>query len=845
MFHVAFDPKPLIRTFEQALAQLETLSENLKAHESELLTAVRKAEIQHSQTLDHLGKKLDESIKSFQELDESLNPKPRLHGQSKSSQEGGIVAVKIGEKIANLDRQRKRALDSSFLVQCWIEASQHGDLTSLENLRRNGGGDGMVKCAIFAGQLMTMSKALDPLSWENYGAKTNGTGKTVNGVSKTNGEAANIPYNTRQLIEKFSETLEQDLLKSFDIFYRTQNFDAMRECATVLFDFNGGASVIANFVNQHQLFIDQNQVVGEEVTGEGEVWDKIVNPDADPPGVTPKFQTLIDEVRVVAKEESAIVKRAFPYYELVMSKFLQRVFQQSIQERLQDVLRKAEAISSIAFLRCLQASRSYIMALVDDLKTHGLTEHPEPISSQTSTVLDQQFDDLFVPYLVGASYMDRERKSLDELYSSLLFKFTVYHSRRKKLPTSVLGTWVASAKDAYIDRLHSSDLNASQKAMLLRVAGLKDSDSNKSQTDIEVTDQDGELSVAYAKRMLKWLAEAMGRRLELGASLDVPRDMSLLLEFLLNNMGEIYVETSLGACIDSAAYQESTLKSSTEPDLSYMTNVRAAASITQLMLTTISTVLVPLAASSLPTRRDMEKQASHAATRIEDRLNIALQRTTDLILAWVQRLLGQQKKTDFRAANPPGPSTSSSTSATTTAAAAASTGVEKSLAFGAADPYVESLATPTALAVCAFLQRSHGLLQSSLDGPNLRAATTELVLGCRTLLLEHFRRFGVSAAGGLMVTKDLSRYTGTLQPAGTNSGTGAGTGWEVEGPAKGCLEVLAEVGTMFVIGPEALRERLRDRGVRIGGIEREGWKPYLLRRDDAGSLAMQMVLQTM
>jgi hypothetical protein len=91
------------------------------------------------------------------------------------------------------------------------------------------------------------------------------------------------------------------------------------------------------------------------------------------------------------------------------------------------VLQKADSISSLAFLRTLQASRSYISTLVDDLKAHGLTEHPEPVSAQIAAVLDQQLDDLFVPYLLGSSYIEREKKSLEELYSSLLFKFTTYH----------------------------------------------------------------------------------------------------------------------------------------------------------------------------------------------------------------------------------------------------------------------------------------------------------------------------------------------------------------------------------------------------------------------------------
>lgn len=104
---------------------------------------------------------------------------------------------------------------------------------------------------------------------------------------------------------------------------------------------------------------------------------------------------------------------------------------------------------------------------------------------------------------------------------------------------------LASARDAYVERLDSSDLAPKQKAMLLRVAGLKDLDNAKTQTEIEVTDQDGVLSVSNAKRMLKWLAEAVGRGLEVSGGNETAKDVSALLNLLLNNMGEIYLETAL------------------------------------------------------------------------------------------------------------------------------------------------------------------------------------------------------------------------------------------------------------------------------------------------------------
>ena len=181
---------------------------------------MRRAEIQHTQTLESLGKKLDQTIDSFQSLDISLNSVPVSDASADS---GGHVAVKIGEKLEELDRQRRRAQDAKFLTQCWLEVSEKGQLTSLEDVRKQGGGEGKVRCAVIARQLMRISQRLDPGSW----GQTNGSGRTANGAIGLQG-ARGTTYNTKELIEKFSETLEKDLLKQFDHFYRRQNFEAMR-----------------------------------------------------------------------------------------------------------------------------------------------------------------------------------------------------------------------------------------------------------------------------------------------------------------------------------------------------------------------------------------------------------------------------------------------------------------------------------------------------------------------------------------------------------------------------------------------------------------------------------------
>lgn len=106
---------------------------------------------------------------------------------------------------------------------------------------------------------------------------------------------------------------------------------------------------------------------------------------------------------------------------------------------------------------------------------------------------------------------------------------------------------LAAARDAYVERLDSSDLAPAQKAMLLRLAGLKDSENAKTQTEIDVTNEDGVLDPSNAKRMLKWLAEAVGRGLEVSGGNEPAREIHALLHLLLTNMAEIYIETALDA----------------------------------------------------------------------------------------------------------------------------------------------------------------------------------------------------------------------------------------------------------------------------------------------------------
>ena len=66
------------------------------------------------------------------------------------------------------------------------------------------------------------------------------------------------------------------------------------------------------------------------------------------------------------------------------------------------------------------------------------------------------------------------------------------------------------------------------------------------------------------------------------------------------------------------------------------------------MNTCIRAVLIPLASANIMIRRDMEKTANFALDRIEEKVNSIMQRSIDVVITWVTRLLGRQNKSDFR-----------------------------------------------------------------------------------------------------------------------------------------------------------------------------------------------------
>jgi hypothetical protein len=243
---------------------------------------------------------------------------------------------------------------------------------------------------------------------------------------------------------------------------------------------------------------------------------------------------------------------------------------------------------------------------------------------------------------------------------------------------------------------------------------------------------------------------------------------------------------------DHAASQENM---KTPPDVTHLPALHTLTTILHLLQTTTSTILLPLAAPNVTIRREIDKSVTATMATLESKLSNILNLTLTATLNWVTKCLAQQKKTDFRPKDD--------------------------------DLMAASSDTPACQAVCHFLTRVSTQATGALSGRNLSLFLAELARGLRALVLAHLLKFTYSQLGGIIASKDVQRYAEIVQ------------GWPTDDDLEpNAMEVLIDVSQLFIIKPDGLKARL----AQAQGSDVAELKAYILRREDVGSVEVQVVL---
>ncbi|KAI0251357.1 exocyst complex component Sec10 [Lactifluus subvellereus] len=755
-----FDPKPFIRTFEAAVDRLIALRKDVQVKTEQMEKIVRTAEREYSKKMSDLDRGFEAVGASFSSMEARMN-------------EVGRTAGRIGEQLESVHLQRQRAQAAYDLIDYYMQFSR-GDTSRIDSLKKEGK-EGRHQVAVLLRRLATLAKEIDLPTADK----------------------------TRENVDRYCEKFEKDMLYLFDRCYRKGDPKMMHHCAQTLLDFNGGASCVQVYVNQHDFFI--NRVRKNMESDDTTLWRSLADPDIIPPKSESSLTELLEEIRATVGQEAQIVQAVFPNPSLVMQVFLQRVFAQSIQQHMEQLLTQAGDMSDLAFLRMLQLIHSQTSLLVEDLKGYdvpsitprspgqsiGFSRPLMGTSSATtsgagstaiSTILETAMEELFVPYTEGQRYLERESKTLADLYSGYLSVFTRYHEREERLNKTK-----GSMLDRMMNATATSGASSTSKAAaaIMRFGGITSSDRFQDKLlDEQVSDEDGLLSIDVAVTMLKWHAEAIGRCVELSPPNDVPKNTFALFRALAEVIVGGYIETAINT---ATTRLEATDHTKTEPSLQALSLLRSVDLISHLWQRYVNIALLPLAAGSVVVRREMVVFNNQTVSKVEGAANGLMQRLIDAIVSWAATQLARQKKTDFKPRND--------------------------------DDSFARVNTDPCIGCCEILEKVGNAAKQNLSGKNLEIFLTEVGVAFHSQLLEHLRKFPVSATGGLMLAKDLKSYQDAIATFSI--------------PAlHERFEFIRQLGNVFLVQPEILKSYITENY--LGRIEPALLRPYLAQRSDWG-----------
>ncbi|PWN33920.1 exocyst complex component Sec10 [Meira miltonrushii] len=791
-----FNPRPFIRTFESSVDSLLSLRSQLTTQITSLSSSVRVSESAYTSKLHDLSSHFASASASFGSLENRFS-------------EVGRTAMHIGDQLQTIDRMRTRAAEAHDLIEYYYQFAR-GDTSRLERLRKEGGREGRLRTAVIARRLGAIAREVD-----------------IPGAAQT-----------RDTIDKFAERFERDMLKLFDRFYRKSDPKMMSHIAKVLQSFNGGVSCVQIYVNQHDFFISKDRVMQRRDLEQSAMWSTIADPDALPPKSEPSLQALFGEIRSTVEVEAQIISAVFPSPLGVMTSFLQRVFAQSVQGYVEVLMEKATEVGSaaaaggtngsgeghLAFLRTLQMARSMSLNLVNDLKvydfrgagiiTSGKNDSLGPDGrhmngdgsvlgsganagvngsgsgggasaggSSLGIVLDQAVEELFVPYMDGLKYLERESRSLTELYATFLLHFSNYH--RGAFGFGKLSNLVDRARVAAGGTASSSSVAPSDASTL--VEGRTSNDDSLTAMSggaSSIEQHDGALSLDVAERMLRWHAEAIGRCVDLSSSSDMVKNAFALLKVLAEAYVKSYTECAIDSALTHASAQDP--RASVLPDLRDLMVVRQAELVMQLWQHYVNTALLPLATSSVTIRREMSIYNNHLLLRVERKCDSIVQKVTDNIVGYLSGRLSTQKKNDFTPKN-------------------------DELAFS-------RINTDPCLAIVDALEKvDYGAKNYLGPGKNCEAFLTEIGVAFHGLLLDHLRKYVISGSGGIILTKDLAMYQDSINAFGVSA-------------LADRFEMLRQLGNLFIVQPGVLKSYMRES--HLSKVEERYLRPYLLKRAD-------------
>lgn len=721
------------------------MSTEAASRQSQLEKEVSKYELDHSRNVLSLTSRTESVNSQFKHLDDQIS-------------NVNSIITPLSESLTKTINAKERSIATISLVRIYNEFYQTGSSRELDSLM-NGSIINKRKCAATVAQLLSLSQKL---------------------ISD------DLQRSTKchELIQKYSELMENNLLEGFNIEYRANNLSKMKDIANILTDFNGGVAVIKNFVNQHTFFLnatDEDDKFMEKIEKEG-IWEKLSDP-LNHQVLTDLFTLeIFKEIEDVIQNETVVIVEVFREPVSVLQVFVQRIFAQQIQTKIEQLLKNSYATSTLAYLRALNALYITTGNFTKNLKNFFQASlKGDARLEELNIILDQSFSDLFTSHLVDSKYFDLEKKTLESIFYTVTSKYEqLNESKIQNKLTARLHNASASLESNEYETLNRrskvGQFKSFMRSHLERSSSFKDKRASDPSLENglhqQKEDSFSKLDFEHTDNLLKSTVESLSRIIEL-TPLKMAEHGLEILEILLIGCGKSYVDLALEVSFSELHHQDFRYD---YLDFSYLRNVSASSEILYLVSTCIRTIILPLANNSPQVKQRMINLTNGYIARVELSINVIVKDTIGLGCDKVTNALSKQKKKDFL------PKVGELIDADTVAC--------------------EQLST--------FLTEAYEQISQYLNGGNLEKILHELGMFTFNQLFEHFKMFQINSTGGIVATKDIISYQTSIEQ------------WKIpELTIK--FQLLREIANLFTVQPELLNS-----------LTKEGQlatvKPYVIRQ---------------
>lgn len=369
------NPTPYIKVFSQLQSKLNDLDDECKRRKEKFEQDVAKTEQLHYQNV-------------IKQTSDASNIQSKFNELASTVEKLSVSKTEpLGEKLHKVQKAKDNSESIIKITKAYNNFYTSG-LPTTDLMKRN------EMSATILNQLLILSSKLSTEA------------KLPN--SKT----------THDIIKKFGDDFENDLLESFRNKYRAKMYDQLYTTTKSLFSYNNGVNIVDFFVKNHPFLnqFEKNDSMVIDIN-----WlNQLSDPYFSNYKIDSSTMELFNEIKDLLISQIEPITKAFQENSnKVIILFFKQAFDKVLSKRIDPVLSKAYEMNKLSYLRALQIYSSEIYdKIIIELKLNLENENKD-----LNDEIESLFLSLFSNYFKNESYFRLEKLNLEDLMNKIINPF--------------------------------------------------------------------------------------------------------------------------------------------------------------------------------------------------------------------------------------------------------------------------------------------------------------------------------------------------------------------------------------------------------------------------------------